>query len=188
MFSSSEEYTRHYSQSHYYFLWAVVADRIRRDGLSRILEIGCGPGQLASMLFDQGITAYAGMDFSAAAIAMARSNAPRGQFEVGDARTTDIHQRYEHDVVVCTEVLEHVQDDLQIIDRFLPGKRCLCSVPNFPHESHVRCFENAFAVRARYGPYFDGLDVATFKSSIYLPDQFFLFDGIRNGNASKQPS
>src|SRR5436853_5595799 len=57
-FRDIEEYHRPYPQSRYYFLWAVIVDRVRRSGLRRVLEIGCGPGQLAAFLLDQGVEQY----------------------------------------------------------------------------------------------------------------------------------
>lgn len=57
-FERSDHYRRHYSQSPYYFLWTVIADRIVRAKVEPILEIGCGPGQLACLLRDKGISKY----------------------------------------------------------------------------------------------------------------------------------
>jgi 2-polyprenyl-3-methyl-5-hydroxy-6-metoxy-1,4-benzoquinol methylase len=180
LFASSRSGRCHYRESHYYFLWAVIADRVRRARCWRVLEIGCGPGQLASFLLDQGIKQYSGLDFSPAAIALARKAAPQGCFVLGDARSPEIHRKVEHDAVVCTEVLEHIHEDLAVISNFLPGKRCFCSVPNFPYDSHVRYFKNADEVAARYGRFFTDLDVATFKSPKSETDEFFLFEGVRN--------
>src|SRR4051794_37302903 len=164
LYSSTEEYHRPYERSLYYFLWSVIADRLRRDKVRRVLEIGCGAGQLAAYLLDQGVTRYSALDFSPTAIELARKNAPAGDFIVGDARDPAIHARVEHDAVLCTEVLEHIQDDLLVVSAFTPGKRCLCTVPNFPYESHVRHFADAGEVAARYGAFFESLDVMTFRS------------------------
>src|SRR3954470_5945344 len=86
-FATTPTYQGPYQDSPYYFLWSVIVDRIRRDGLRRVLEIGCGTGQLAAFLLDQGIDSYVGIDFSAKAVEYARGNAPRGRFDVGDALT-----------------------------------------------------------------------------------------------------
>jgi 2-polyprenyl-3-methyl-5-hydroxy-6-metoxy-1,4-benzoquinol methylase len=135
-------HVRCYAQSHYYFLWTVIADRIRRDRLKRVLEVGCGVGLLASFLFEQGIENYLGFDFSPVAIEQARRNAPWCRFLVADARTTGAFDDFEHDVVICTEVLEHIEDDLGVLARVRPGRRCLASVPSFPFDSHVRHFRD----------------------------------------------
>jgi SAM-dependent methyltransferase len=183
LYDEIDVYQRPYYRSFYYFLWAVIADRLRAAGIRRVLEIGCGPGQLAAMLIEQGVDEYVGLDFSPRAIAMARQSAPGGLFFVGDARTTQLHSEVEHEVVICTEVLEHIEDDLLTLSRFTPGKRCICSVPNFAYPSHVRYFRDAGEVAARYGPYFQCLDVMVFKSPNSSPSEtslFFLADGVRN--------
>ena len=180
LYAKSASYRGHYTKSHYYFLWAVIADRLRQANLRRVLEIGCGPGQLAAMLFDLNLVdAFTGLDFSPGAVALARGNAPRGCFEVDDARSTTLHERCEHDAIVCTEVLEHVEDDFEVLARFRPGKRCLCSVPSFPYESHVRHFPDEASVSARYASYFDGLQIAPYRSPTDPNDWFFLMDGAR---------
>src|SRR5262249_55953579 len=107
-----------------------------------------------AFLLDQGVAAYAGLDFSREAIDLARRAAPRGEFMIGDARSSGIYVEFDHDAVICTEVLEHIEDDLLVVSRFLPGKRCLGTVPNFPYESHVRHFRDAGEVASRYGPFF----------------------------------
>jgi SAM-dependent methyltransferase len=180
LYAGTAEYHKSYEQSFYYFLWSVIVDRIRLAKLRRILEIGCGPGQLAGYLLEQGVEKYTGLDFSPQAIAMARQSVPAGEFVVGDARSPEIHARTEHDAIICTEVLEHIEDDLVVVSRFLPGKRCFCSVPNFPYDSHVRHFRDSAEVVDRYGRFFTALDVCTFKSPREPADRFFLFDGIRN--------
>ncbi len=180
MFARNAMYAKPYEQSHYYFLWSVIVDRIRRANLGRILEIGCGPGQLATYLLERGVQQFTGLDFSSQAIEMARRNAPAGRFVVGDARMPEIYVQTEHDAIICTEVLEHIDDDLVVVSRFLPGKRCFCSVPNFAYESHVRHFRDAAEVAERYGRFFSEFDVTTLKSPMDQADRFFLMDGVRN--------
>ena len=180
LYSSVAVYHCPYYESHYYFLWAVIADLLRRAGTRRVLEIGCGPGQLAALLVQQGVQEYVGLDFSPAAIDLARKNVPQGRFVVGDARCPDIFRGTNYDALICTEVLEHIEDDLQVVSQFGVGKRCLCSVPNFPYDGHVRHFQDAPEVTARYSRFFDGFDVATFASPRSAEDRFHLFDGVRN--------
>ena len=178
-YRASESYAEPFWQSHYYFLWSVIADRVRAAKARRVLDIGCGPGQFAACLFDLvEIDAYTGLDFSKQAVQMAKRVCPRGEYHVGDATTTTIHDDVPHDVVVCTEVLEHVPTDFAVIHRFRPGMRCLCTVPNFPYQSHVRHFESVGQVSDRYARLFDKFDVWAVKRS--NSQVFFLMDGIRN--------
>lgn len=183
-FAEDEGYRRPYYKSQYYPLWTVIADRVRRGGCRKVLEIGCGSGQLAALLLDQGVDQYVGLDFSAQAVDIARAAAPAGRFVVGDARSTTIYDEFDCDVLICTEVLEHIEDDLTVIARFPAGKRCICSVPNFPYESHVRHFDDAAAVAARYGRFFDDPDVLTLVSPKAYSTRYFLLDGRRNGERS----
>jgi SAM-dependent methyltransferase len=174
-----EYHLTRYAESKYYFVWTVIVDRMRRAGCRRVLDIGCGCGQLAQFMLDQGINEYIGLDFSPKAIEMAGQRARHGEFVVGDARTSDVYTRCDYDAIVCTEVLEHVEADLAIVSRFPPGKRCICSVPSFPDSSHVRVFRDNADVAARYAPFFDGFDVC----ALIRPEadsRYFLFDGIRN--------
>ncbi len=180
LYSASNVYQCPYNRSFYYFLWSVIADRVRRDCLWRVFEVGCGPGQLATFLFEQGAQSYTGFDLSSTAIELAQRNAPRGYFFAGSALDPEIYARFESDVLICTEVLEHIEQDLQVVSLFPQGRRCICTVPNFPYESHVRHFRSADEVRSRYSLFFQELDVMTFLSPRNDEDKFFLFDGIRN--------
>lgn len=176
------EYAVPYHHSRYYVLWAVIADRVRRTGAKRILEIGCGSGQLAQCLYAMaGITSYTGLDFSPTSIALARRLCPEGCFLVDDALTTRAHEKTPHDVVICTEVLEHIPDDLAVLRRFKQGVPCLATVPNFMCASHVRCFSGVEAVRERYGPCFQSLDVWPVRSFQKNESMWFLMDGIVKG-------
>lgn len=180
VFAAAKSYHCHYTQSCYYFSWSVIADRILRDRLGSVLEIGCGPGQFAEMLWDYGIRNYMGLDFSAKAVEIAKTKAPRFQFLVDDARRSSIYSEFAYDVIVCTEVLEHIDDDLLVVSRFLPSKRCLCTVPNFPFESHVRHFTSVEEVIERYGSFFHKLSVSALRGTRSPTEVFYLLDGVRN--------
>lgn len=73
-----------------------------------VLDIGCGTGHLLMYLSDHyKMKKVYGMDFSKAALEIAKKNLPEGEFRVHDIYN-DHDKKY--DVVMCTEVLEHLAD------------------------------------------------------------------------------
>jgi 2-polyprenyl-3-methyl-5-hydroxy-6-metoxy-1,4-benzoquinol methylase len=84
----------------------------------------------------------------------------------------------DYDVVVTAEFLEHVKEDLTIIERIRPGTRVYASVPNFPHPAHVRYFNSKEEVSARYSSAFIDFRVDEF---LYGSSgmSFFIFEGVR---------
>lgn len=150
--SVATHYGADYAKSAYYTLFRTVARELREARARRVLEVGCGSGVLAQMILDQlpGID-YRGFDFSRTGVERAGRRTGRAdRFFVGDARSAESY-RYDYDAVVCTEVLEHIEDDLGAMRQWRSGVTCVCSVPNFPYSGHVRFFHDESEVRARYG-------------------------------------
>lgn len=164
-YAKSESYHRHYADSHYFPLWVQLEFGLRPHREKNILEIGCGPGQLARFLKDRGYARYQGIDFSETAIDIARKtcNLP---VRVADAFSPDVLQS-DYDVIVCTEVLEHIQRDRELVEMIRPGTICFLSVPNFGDPSHVRFFLSEYAVRSRYYRSIEILKI-NFINGIYL--------------------
>ena len=145
-------YHKHYTQVHYYPSWRQAINYMYLlDRSVSILEIACGVGQFANMLFDNGFTNYIGFDFSAKGIERAKATNPKyaDRFFVSDAFKTDLLNK-DYDLVICFEALEHIQDDLGLIKRIKKGTKVLMSVPNFPDTYHVRYFKTAQEVYDRY--------------------------------------
>lgn len=151
VYQHSEKYRLHYEHSTYWPVWQRILDKLAAFRKPAILEIGCGPGQLATAIRDRlVVTAYLGIDFSVKAIEMARANVPDFAFVVGDALEAPEVQKFSYDVVVCTEVLEHIEQDREVIRRWRPGAKVVATVPSYDSAAHVRHFRNADEVRARY--------------------------------------
>jgi 2-polyprenyl-3-methyl-5-hydroxy-6-metoxy-1,4-benzoquinol methylase len=172
-----KHYSQHYTKSPYYFTWTVIADRAR--SARSVLEIGSGTGQLAQLLRDQGVEKYVGFYFSREAVAIARQRAPGLDFRFDDARTTQLYHVLDHDLVICTEVLEHIDGDIALLQALKPGIRVIATVPSFDSASHVRYFSDAETVRMRYSACFRTVDVRTLLAS--PTTKFFLLDGILAG-------
>jgi 2-polyprenyl-3-methyl-5-hydroxy-6-metoxy-1,4-benzoquinol methylase len=137
-------------RSPYYPLFKRIISEINALSLRRVLEVGCGSGTLAQLILTRTAAAYCGFDFSTTAIAKAVGRTGKGDaFYVADA-TDPASYRLAYDAVVCTEVLEHIDDDKGTIRLWRPGARCICSVPNFDYDGHVRFFRTEAEVRNRY--------------------------------------
>jgi SAM-dependent methyltransferase len=179
-YATTPEYWQHYTQSSYYFLWTVLADRICRSGVQKILDVGCGPGQFASLLRDKGIKHYFGVDFSSTCIALARQACPSFEFAMADLAANPFPQTFAYDCAVILEFLEHIPFDREIIQRIRPGTKVFATVPNFPYTSHVRHFTDEEEVAARYRDLFmTGFSVTSFFANPQ-GKTFFLMEGIRS--------
>ncbi|MEO9190479.1 MAG: methyltransferase, partial [Acetobacteraceae bacterium] len=143
-------YRTHYRKSTYYPLFRSIVRELREVHATRILEVGCGSGVLAQMILEQLPAAeYRGFDFSRTAVARAGERTGRKDaFFVGDARSAAAYE-YGYDAIVCTEVLEHIEDDLGAIRNWRLGVPCICSVPNFLNAEHVRAFRRESELRDR---------------------------------------
>jgi len=143
---------------------------LKRQGVSAVLEVGCGTGGLAHLLSErEPQLAYRGFDFSPVAVQRAIERVGRAEcFFVGDARVAE-NYRAAPQAIVCTEVLEHIDDDLGVVSQWAPGTYCVCSVPNFDADNHVRHFTSEDDVRQRYGTLID-IDRVVRVKKPYLSD------------------
>src|SRR5258706_1249035 len=138
------------AQSPYSPLFKRIIAQLNAGPAVRVLEVGCGSGALASLIMARTAADYHGFDFSATAVAkaVARTGRPDA-FYVADA-TDGASYGLDYDTVVCTEVLEHIEGDKGAIGLWGPNTRCICSVPNFDYDGHVRFFRTEAEVRNRY--------------------------------------
>jgi SAM-dependent methyltransferase len=149
MYRSDDRTYENPRSSIYYPLFRKVLERVAKAQVGSVLEVGCGSGVLAQMLIGAGIS-YSGFDFSEVAVQKARALNPKGRFFVGDATDRTAYAT-PYEGIVCCEVLEHVEADLDAIRLWASGALCICSVPNFDYESHVRFFGTEREVVERYG-------------------------------------
>ena len=81
----------------------------------KILDVGCGPGFLASRVWpNEGW--YTGIDFSPRALQMARALFPGAHFEQVDVSKDKFpFPDGTFDTVICSEVLEHLLDQANVL-------------------------------------------------------------------------
>jgi len=173
-------YTAHYSESKHLTVWNAICELIPMG--SRILEVGCGPAQLAHLMMDRKIPgAYVGFDFSPAAIDLARKKLPGGWVELADARTTDLFTSVDYDIVICTDVLGHLVDDVAVLGRIPREKQVLATVPDFASASHIRSFQSTAEVLDRYRCLFSSLEISEHQAggADGPGETLFLLNGVR---------
>lgn len=173
----AEEYHKHYTQSQYYFLWTVILDRLIQTGARSLLDIGCGPGQFAALVHAGNIPHYFGIDLSDEAIRLAKLACPDYEFSAVNVFETDILEKLDYDTAVSMEFLEHVSDDIVVLQRIPEGRRFIGTVPNFPYKSHLRHFSNIQEVCDRYEALFKQFHVTQFLAND-KGKTFYLFEGI----------
>jgi SAM-dependent methyltransferase len=178
MYAVTAEYRKHYTASRYYFLWCVIVDRLKRANVQSVLDVGCGPGQFASLLRDSGIPKYCGLDLSKKAVRTARAICRQYEFVATSVFDTNLFEQFDYDAVISLEFLEHVNDDIAVLSRIRQGKLFYGTVPNFPEESHVRHFVDCGQVIGRYGSLFTQFRVDEFLAN-GGETKYFLIEGIK---------
>ncbi len=114
-------------------IWSCKTERIGRIRDKKVLDIGCGDGRLGSLFV--GRNNVQGIDFSEKAVEDARKKGIKAL--VGDVASGLPFSDEEFDIVLITDVLEHVFDPLGLLQeakRVLKrGGSMLCFLPNGAH-------------------------------------------------------
>lgn len=99
--------------------YAVIAGYIKSvSPPPRVLDVGCGHGQLLTVLGDGAVPQYHGIDISGEAIARAQERcSDDATFEVADL--TAWRSPSSFDVVVINEVLYYIADPAGAVERYL---------------------------------------------------------------------
>lgn len=156
----------------------------RFAGDRRVLDAGCGTGYGTSMLDNAGARSVAGLDISEAALGAAREaldgNAVLERGDVAEMPFPD----GTFDLVVCFEVIEHVEDTERVLDELrrvlAPDGLLLISSPNRreypsgnPHHVHEYVPEEFQAVLGRRFAHVALLRQQAWVASIVFDDASF---------------
>ncbi len=121
-----------------------------------VADLGCGTGRFAKLLKDRGWLHYWGVDFSRVRIEEAKRYVPDFEFSCNDLlspQTVSNYNRFQ--VFVLLEVLEHIQEDMKLLQSIPRGAVIIFSVPNFDDHAHVRWFPAVAHILGRYGGLLD---------------------------------
>lgn len=168
----SGEYIKHYKESFYYPVWQNIVRYVRQVEKPKILEIGCGAGQLAHLLYDEGFKDYKGIDIDTEMIEIAKNNSPQS-FVLADIRNKEIYPA-DYNTVIATEVLEHLENDLEIFKNIKKGINFLFSIPSFKCDGHLRWFNSAPEILLYYFDYLHIKELRRLKN----PNKWFMGWGI----------
>lgn len=106
-----------------------------RTEIGSIVEVGCGEGNITLFLSRLDLAStIKGCDFSEKIIAVARDNAKATSLEFYSKDIYHIDEQEQADLIVCCEVLEHLEVPEMAIEKLVSvtNKYCLLSVPNEP--------------------------------------------------------
>jgi len=116
----------------------VLKKLIRRLDFKTVCDVGCGQGSLLLELMHDfpGLEPH-GTDISASAVELARKKVPHAEFHVLDLVHSHVPRTF--DLVICTEVLEHIEEDVaaMINLRKMTGKYLVVSTV----QGRMRSFE-----------------------------------------------
>ena len=106
----------------------IVAKLVLRLPHQTICDLGCGDGRLLSELSRKTSAALFGADVSATAVEQAGKNVPDASFRQMDLQAGTMDRNY--DVVIMSEVLEHIEHDTAALKAIAPHTRhIVISVP-----------------------------------------------------------
>jgi len=121
---------------------------------NKIIELGCGIGYFALLVKKY---KYIGIDFSVEVIKKARYINQTKVFIVENLLSKTLYKElYTNDCIyVCLEVLEHIDNDIDVIKSIPSGSPIIISVPNRDYDSHVRYYKNQRVIIERYQEFID---------------------------------
>jgi len=153
IFAKSSKYQIPARYSPYKVVWDKVLEKLPPE--CSVLDIGCGPGQFATLCTEAGHP-YVGVDFSKVAIARGRQVVPEATFHLVDVvKDRSLLTKGDYDVATFIEFLEHIDEDLSILESVPEGKRVVLTIPKYWGTGHIRGFRTLEEAKIRYGRVLD---------------------------------
>jgi SAM-dependent methyltransferase len=161
VYSRKESYRGHYSKSSYLKVWQEVAKNINSE--DRVIDLGCGTGQVMELLLDKGIKQFIGYDFSTVAVELANNRVAGRNAKVEYRDLYELEPLPDADVYIACEVMEHIKNDIEVLSLIPLNKKVILTVPNYLGGSHVRKFNTEDEVTSRYASIIKQESITTVK-------------------------
>ena len=166
-------------------IFEITQDEMREMALkwidpneNYIIELGCSSGNFAELLYREGIKNYLGVDILKDKIREAEKKLPEMIFVCDDIlKRLNILKGATQ--FVSFQCLEHIEDDLKILNALKPTTKVIISVPNSPYKGHVRWFELE-GWENRFSKYIDFDYTCVIQNPKKKNKRAFLFRGQRN--------
>lgn len=116
------------------FYYKTFTKELKKLEIKSVLDIGCGEGFILNKLREEGIgKSWEGIDYSIKAVEIGKKINPDLDLKQGSIYDSELKDN-SFDLVVCTEVLEHLEDPQKALKEVLriSNKYVLLSVPNEP--------------------------------------------------------
>lgn len=143
----------------------IVTNMLRSVPHDTVMDLGCGDGCLLSEIAPTMASKFFGADVSAAAVESARKRIPGVEFQQINLEKGIPDGTY--DVIVLSEVLEHIEDDEGLLRKLAPiARHVVISVPGGPadkvdtHYGHFRNYDGDLLKRKLEA---GGFDVVHFR-------------------------
>lgn len=137
----ADTYAKCYSEIEY--CKAYIDEFIESLAGKKVLDIGCGAGQITDYLTQRGIGAI-GIDFSEELLKIAKQNFPNSKFILADI--CDYEQENQVDGIITKDMLFHLSDEnlIQVLQKFrrmLKLNGNLCIIMDMPKEAGEQIFD-----------------------------------------------
>ena len=140
--------------------------REKQRGARRVLEVGCAQGDFTAKLVERFDDVWA-IDFCRPFAKQTKQRVP--QATVRSVNVETWHPLVEWDLIVASEVLEHLKDPVRVLEKWVPwASRLIVTMPICEKEPNPRAFDASLFMEAEriadasgHIWYPDGLDDAT---------------------------
>ena len=105
---------------------------LKANQCTEVLEIGCGTGNLASRLIENGFR-YCGLDLSEEMLAIAKKNYAQGEFVKGDVRSFNLSQKFKS-AIITGRTISYLRSNKDVYDS-------LVSINNHLSHNGILCFD-----------------------------------------------